>query len=166
MPTPDIRPSNTRFQEQIEEALTMYIQSFDYDEDWPVGIKVSTIEDSDADIDYDKLKVEDIPHNGRIYIGYIYDKVIPVGEAGRLKFMPLILVAVVIKTTEKQGYIRIRRYLQRIMNEFYKVGIYPGDFKAVKETDKSFQGASRLFYISEQFAYKFEKHFNATFWYN
>ena len=166
MPTPDIKPSNTRFQEQIEEALTTYIQEFDNDDDWPVGIKISTIEDSEADVDFDKIKADDIPHNGRIYIGYIYDKVIPVGEVGRLKFMPLILVAVVIKTSEKQGYKKIRRYLQRIMNEFYAIGIHPGDFKAVKENDKSFQGASRLFYISEQYAYKFEKKFNATLWYD
>lgn len=166
MPAPIIKPSNTRFQEQIEESLITYILNFENDEDWPVGIQVSSIEDSETDLDLDKLKNETIPHNGRIYIGYIYDKVVPIGEVGRLKFLPLILVAIVIKSTEKQGYKRIRRYLQRIMNEFYKIGIYPGDFKAVKENDKTFQGASRLFYISEQYAYQFEKYFNATLWYN
>lgn len=162
---PIIKPSNTRFQEQIEEALSSYILSFDNDEDWPVGIKVSTIEDSEMDLDLDKIKNDEIPHHGRIYIGYIYDKVLPIGEVGRLRFMPLILVVAVVKSTEKQGYKKIRRYIQRIMNEFYKIGIAPGDFKAIKEKDKSFQGASRLFYISEQYGYKFEKQFDATLWY-
>ena len=162
------KPSDTRFQENIEKALVEYVKAFTTDEDWPAGIKVEPMMSPDVDIILENFKRKPVPHNGMILIGFFLEHSESAGETERLKFNPHFIVIAIMKTSESEGNKVVRRYLQRIMNEFYAVGIRPIGLYPVKDEDKSLLVSAREFWVPESVTQrrKFEKQFDATLWYD